>query len=304
MQEFSAANTTRGDEIRSLMVERTGNFLQRMQLGEPERAVTMTDASLIGWGAHTEGKMAQSLWTEEQMLSIYLLELRAIHLGLLHCQHRLEKQHVPVRTNNTTAKVHVNRQGGTRVRSLHLEAVQTMTWAEAHLNLLKVVHAPGLDNVLADSLSREVLNDDEWMLYKEVLARICKRFGTPEIDLFTSEINHQVPSFVPRGRNPKAIGVDALICSWPQCLLYAFPPIQLVASVVQRVLQQRVTMVPRLNEAIDTGIMAAAGKDRSTEPEESLPSIPRVVKSHSMEVGHKIIYNPCALYDLCVMVLG
>lgn len=58
-------------------------FSQGVQLREPDRILVTTDASLSGWGAHTDKRLAQGVWSiEEQTYSINLLELRAIKLAL------------------------------------------------------------------------------------------------------------------------------------------------------------------------------------------------------------------------------
>lgn len=73
-----------------------------------------------------------------------------------------------------------------------------------------MICVPGVDNVLVDSLSRETLDNSEWMLNKEVFQMICQKFRTPEVDLFASESNYQVLNFLSRGRNTKAMGLDVL----------------------------------------------------------------------------------------------
>lgn len=142
-----------------------------------------------------------------------------------------------------TAKAYVNRQGGMRIRTLNKEAASIIHWAETHIKSLKAVHVPGQDNVLADRLSRVRLDENEWMLNREVFNMICDKFGTPEVDLFATLCNRQVPNFFARHRDPEAVGLNAISSSWPQLLLLAFPPIQLISHVIQKLIQQRAEMV-------------------------------------------------------------
>ncbi|XP_032069267.1 uncharacterized protein LOC116505895 [Thamnophis elegans] len=54
---------------------------------EPQRLTFTTNASLSRWGAHLNSQVAQDLWSHtDQTHSINWLELRAIHLALLHFQ--------------------------------------------------------------------------------------------------------------------------------------------------------------------------------------------------------------------------
>lgn len=39
-----------------------------------------------------------------------------------------------------------------------------MTWVEGHLESLEVIHVPGQENILADSISRTTMNDNKWSL--------------------------------------------------------------------------------------------------------------------------------------------
>lgn len=68
---------------------------QRLSEGSPfgnqDWVMVMTDASLLGWGAHTDGVLAQGTWTEtERTAHINLLELRTIRLALLKFTHLLQ----------------------------------------------------------------------------------------------------------------------------------------------------------------------------------------------------------------------
>ncbi|XP_060546629.1 uncharacterized protein LOC132711500 [Pantherophis guttatus] len=193
---------------------------------EPHRSVLTTDASLSGWGAHLDSHMVQGLWTEaEKDSSINFLELRAIFLALRHFLPLLQGKHVLVLTDNVSAKAHVNRQGGTRSRSLFHESLQLGLWAETHLASLTASHISGKSNVQADSLSRNWVDHSEWQLHPDLFLDLSHRFGLPEVDLFASHSNHQVPRFLSRFPSPGTEAVDALRSPWPWgVLLYAFPP--------------------------------------------------------------------------------
>lgn len=202
----------------------------------PPPVIVTTDASLSGWGAHTQGALAQGTWSrEESNLSINLLELRAIRLALIQFRPLLAGKSVRVRTDNTTAKAYVNRQGGTRSKRLRAEAMVLMGWAEQNLGSLQAEHLAGSDNIPADWLSRQKLREADWRLSPAVFQEVCQRLGTPILDLFASKQNAQTRRFFARVPGQGAEQTDALTCPWPTGLLYAFPPITLLSQVVRRV---------------------------------------------------------------------
>lgn len=72
-----------------------GRLAQGVSLEYPTRVVLITDTSLLGWGAHLEEDWAQGTWSAVEVShSINRLELRAIHLALLHFEPRIRGTHV------------------------------------------------------------------------------------------------------------------------------------------------------------------------------------------------------------------
>ncbi len=58
------------------------------------------------------------------------LDLRAVHLALTHFLPFLTHSHVIVRTDNMAVVSHINRQGGSRPRTLNRHARQLLLWAQ------------------------------------------------------------------------------------------------------------------------------------------------------------------------------
>lgn len=143
------------------------------------------------------------------------LELRAIRMALLHFQHLVEGHHIRILTDNVTAKAHINREGGTRSRSLMEESARLFTWAE---------HISGTTNLRADWLSRQMIDQAEWRLHPSLFRALSIKFGCLIVDCFASQDNAQLPRFFTRFPCPAAKDVDALHCPWPPGLLYASPP--------------------------------------------------------------------------------
>lgn len=200
-------------------------------------SVVTTDASLSGWGAVFGSLTVQGRWSsEESCLQINLLELRAIFLALSHWSSHLRGHPVRVQTDNTTAVAYLNHQGGTRSSAALREASRTLRWAELHVPALSAVHIPGVDNWAADFLSRETVDPGEWSLHPAVFLQICQRWGVPDVDVFASRLNHKLPVYVSRARDPEALAVDALVLPWTGFdFLYLFPPLPLLPRVLKRV---------------------------------------------------------------------
>lgn len=57
------------------------------------------------------------------------------------------------------------------------------------------------------------------------MLKIKSRYGTPEVDLFASRHNNQVPRYVAWQPVPAAEGRDAFSLNWRGLAFYAFPPI-------------------------------------------------------------------------------
>lgn len=83
------------------LVARVGQVDTRHKHGVPHHRVIITDAPLLGWEAHLDGKLIQGSWsTQKAQHSISWLELKVIRLTLRHFQTRLSGTHVLVRTEH------------------------------------------------------------------------------------------------------------------------------------------------------------------------------------------------------------
>ena len=95
-------------------------------------------------------------------------------------------------------------------------------------------HLPGLANIESDALSRGKLQD-EWHLLPSVAQKIFRIYGTPEIDLFASNVTAQLGLyFTLDSHDSRAHGVDALAHLWDFQTMYAFPPPALILTVLQK----------------------------------------------------------------------
>ncbi len=152
------------------------------------RHMITTDASMTGWGAVFEGRPASGEWKEEFLSwHINCLELRAVFLALKYFLPVLGGYHIIVRTDNMAVVSHINRQGGSRSRTLDRLARHLLLWSQDKFLSLRAVHVLGILNLAADFLSRQKLRPGEWMLNRQTVSQIWDLFGKAEVDLFASQ---------------------------------------------------------------------------------------------------------------------
>lgn len=154
--------------------------------------ILTTDASPLGWGAHLEDQMFQGTWDAEvQKRSSNYKELCTIFHALQATQEVLSGSHVRILSDNSTAIAYINKQGGTQNGELMKLSFEILSLAETKFLSLGAIHLRGKENVMADFLSRHMLQAG-WCLNKQVFSNITSLWGMPEIDLFATKENHQV----------------------------------------------------------------------------------------------------------------
>jgi len=150
----------------------------------------------MGWGTAYQGISTGGHWSvEEAKWPINVLELRAAILALkalLQSQHLLLK-HIHLRIDNTTAVAYINKRRGMCSPALTAQALELWAVALTAGVSLTAQHIPGIQNVVADTASRQIETRTEWTLYRKIFQSIFQRFYTPQVDLFASRLNHQVP---------------------------------------------------------------------------------------------------------------
>ncbi|XP_053718309.1 uncharacterized protein LOC128757227 [Synchiropus splendidus] len=154
-------------------------------------------------------------------------------------------RHVMVRSDNSMTVAYINHQGGVRAPSLHRVAARILLWASSHFLSLRARHVPCVLNVDVDRMSRGVVSAEEWGLVPHVAEAVWARFGVPVADLFASRMNYKAPLwFCLKASDNPTLGVDALAhATWPQGLLYAFPPLRLLMPFLLRVRTQMLTVI-------------------------------------------------------------
>ena len=205
--------------------------------------VVTTDASLTGWGAVHDGRTARGTWGPAlRSRHINYLELMAVLLALKRFEPFVRDCHVLIRTDNTATMYYINKQGGLASPALDALARELTLWCDSRLRSIRASHLAGLQNSGADLLSRGRYYYDDWSLHPGVARQIFDRYGSPEVDLFASEENAKCARFFSI-RGTASLGQEALAHVWPRELLYAFPPLRLVRTVLERIRCQGLTVL-------------------------------------------------------------
>ena len=147
-----------------------------------------TDASNQGWGAHMGNSKISGTWTlTDRKLHINCLEFKAVTFALQHWAPLLQGCQVMIATDNSTVVSYINKQGGTRSPTLLRLTVDLFLWLESQSIVVWARHIPGCLNVIADNLSRPNQPiPTEWSLHPEIVSRIFRVCGTPEVDMFAT----------------------------------------------------------------------------------------------------------------------
>ena len=232
------------------------NLNQGMPFTHPPHTATVTtDASLEGWGGHVtvqgveQVAMFSDRWSyQESQLHINFLELRAIRLTLELMTKDLRGRHVLIECDNTTAVSYVKRQGGVRSWRLYQESVTLHQWAFKHDVSFTAVHRRGVNNQLADLLSRTRPDPLEWTIHQGLLERVFNLWGTPQIDLFASPKNFRLPLWYSLTPHPLALGNNAFATSWSGFKMYAFPPFNQILQTLSKIktdeVEEAIVIVP------------------------------------------------------------
>ena len=189
-----------------------------------------TDSSLKGWGAWSGLRSTGGTWNRQDgELHINVLELKAIYLAVQTLAEGVTNTTLAIRTDNTTAMHCVNNFGSLRSPTINALARQLWAWALERNVFLKATYIPGVQNAVADALSRAVADDHSFSLNPAVFSRVMAEHGCFHVDLFADFSNYKIPTYVSWQKDPFAYAIDAFSVrwdAWPN--LYAFPPFKLV----------------------------------------------------------------------------
>ena len=141
-------------------------------------------------------------------------------------------------TDSTTALSYIAKEGGTHSPVL-LEIASKILQLAAEMGVNIVpVYVPSEENLHADFASRfKTLPDLH--LRPAIFQKLCQIWGSPQIDLFATEMSAQLPRFYAWGEAPNAEAFDALSQVWTFKMAYAFPPLPLIPRVLAKIRQSQ-----------------------------------------------------------------
>ncbi|XP_032904474.1 uncharacterized protein LOC116990664 [Amblyraja radiata] len=203
--------------------------------------VLQTDVSALGWGVTDTNSSCGGRWNVHEALilqvhGINYLELLGAVYGLKAYCSTMHDLHVQLQFDNTTAVAYVNHMGG--IKSVSCDKLVNLIWhwCIARNIWISAIYLPGRYNMVADTRSRK-FNDTEWMLNPRIFLNVIAWYGLPDIDLFASRLNHQLPKYVSWEPDPGAVAVDAFSLHWGGMFFYAFPPFCLISRCLIKIEQ-------------------------------------------------------------------
>lgn len=210
----------------------------KIKTNNPDCSLT-ADASNLGWGAILSNEKIQGEWTEiEQELHINVKELLAIFYGLQFLASERTNCMIHVISDNTTAVSHINKMGGVRSKSCMEVAFAMWNWCEVRKIWLYATHLPGVENEMADSLSRRFSASVEWELSQKLFEEIVQKLGQPSVDLFASRHNTKVTKYCSWFSDQYCWKVDAFSFEWTDEFYYIFPPFRLVGRCWRKIMME------------------------------------------------------------------
>ena len=203
-----------------------------------------TDASNAGWGGHFEAYQTQGKWKENQLsLHINCQEMLAVLYTLRKFVSFLKGHRVLVLTDSMAVKQYINKLGGTKSASLCALTLRLIQWCAENNISLMAQHVPGIQNTLADQLSRQFCPLIEWSLKQRVVDSLFVLWGEPSMDLFASAENKRCPVYCAWHGDLNAFHLDALSLDWRGLFAYAFPPFPILPRVIRKVQRDQAELI-------------------------------------------------------------
>ena len=206
-----------------------------LKIGIPQ-LIIQTDASKTGWGAVCQGTTTRGTWSyQERAKHINILELIAVKLGILTFTKGKSVTAIHLQIDNMTTLSYLVKMGGTRSPELLQVAKEIWDYLLANRIAVTAEYLPSSLNIQADWQSRNHKDSSDWKLNPKIFSQIVKIRGIPQIDLFASRLNHQLPKYMSWHPDPGSCAVDSLQHPWRNLYRYAFPPFCLIGKILAKV---------------------------------------------------------------------
>ena len=143
-------------------------------------------------------------------------------------------QYLRIMTDNSTGISYINRLGV--VRSMLYNNVTTEVWELCIKRgvYISAARIPGTENIIADLASKEFQDSHDCMLSLEVFKYLLELFQVPDIDMFASILNKQLPKYT-LWLDPESYIIDCMSTSWENNYIYAFPPFSLIWPTINKI---------------------------------------------------------------------
>ena len=100
---------------------------------------------------------------------------------------------------------------------------------------LSAFHLKGVQNVIADSLSRTTPLESEWFLDTLSFQWVLQKVPDLQVDLFATKRNFKIPAYVSPNVDPLAVATDSLALDWNAWQkIYLFPPFNLLLKTLHK----------------------------------------------------------------------
>ena len=173
-----------------------------------------------------------------------MLELKAVKLALLTSGKILQMDKAHFQIDNMTALSYLLKMGGIQNREMATLARKIWDFSLSRKIMITAEYLPGRLNTEADWVSRHFQDSSEWLLSPRLFHLICKKQGTPSVDLFASRACHKLLLYIAWKADPLSQGIDAFQQNWKvNGLTYAFPPFSLIGKVVKKVKAEAAKMI-------------------------------------------------------------
>lgn len=245
-----------------------------------------SDASNLGWGAFSGPEKIQGEWNQEELdLHINAKELLAILYGLQFLHSDKINITVHILTDNTTAVSHINRMGGVKSTECRKVAYKIWKWAECRKNWLYATHIPGIENEIADDLSRNFSSNVDWELNDDIFEDIVSHLGIPTVDLFASRHNTKLTRYCSWFPDSYCWKTDAFSFEWTDEVFYIFPPFRLAGKCWRKIMTdaaQAILVIPDWpNQHFYASVIKTAKEVRRFPTKHRNLSHPRVTTSNN-----------------------
>lgn len=206
---------------------------RKIDQGTPQIVIS-SDASMSGWGAVCNGVKIGGRWNDDEKIHhINYLELLAVFHALKSFGKEHRFIHIGLRIDNTCAISYLKHFGGIKSSELYNLARDIWFWCIHRDIWISANYVPSCENI-ADAESRKFNENIEWMLNTGIFNKLVDIWGVPDIDLFATRLNAQLPLYSSWKPDPGCKFIDAFSESWNELYCYIFPPFSLLGRVVQK----------------------------------------------------------------------